>query len=55
MNALDVEDIARALRTLASRRNEMRLGPATVSALMSSYGWPFQAKVLLDVYAGLRQ
>lgn len=50
MNALDVADIARAMRTLAAKRKELRLSKDKVWALNEEYGWEVQAATLRSVY-----
>lgn len=53
MNALDVDDIGKTLRLMASRRSELRIDPDKVKSLVGRFGWPVQAKVIVDLYAGL--
>lgn len=50
MDAGNVDDIARVIAQMAKDRLAIRLGSDRVEALKRQYGWPAQAKVLLDVY-----
>ncbi len=49
----DVDDIAATMRRLINERGSLKLSPHRLSKLIRDYGWPSQARKLLDVYEQL--
>lgn len=53
MDTGSVDDIARVMGRMAKERHGLRLGDDRVEALKEQYGWPAQAKKLVDLYGRL--
>ncbi len=53
MNARRIDDIAATMRKMAAEKDQLRLEPEKVAALKRQYGWPAQARILLEVYERL--
>lgn len=50
MNSLDPVDIARAMREVYARRDELRPTPERLELVMAEFGWPAQAEKLITLY-----
>ena len=53
MDETEPKDIARAMREVYARREELKPTPTRLAEIFAEFGWPSQAKKLRDLYGSL--